>query len=156
MHKISFRALISAILAVGLLVTVASAQTSSWGAPGGYSAFPGMAPRQLLHLGLDSPDGPLVIETTFARYLTGLSRDDRSRVFAVAWHEEVEAHTRAHVRVDLKRLVHLRVPESRTGGGGLPRAGRQSTCSPTGRCSEPICCAQSASRCCWSWNSPPR
>ncbi len=44
MSKILVRTLISAILAFGLLVTVASAQMSPWGAPGGYSGYPGMAP----------------------------------------------------------------------------------------------------------------
>lgn len=44
MSKISLRALISAIFALGLLVTVASAQMSPWGAPGGYPAFTGMGP----------------------------------------------------------------------------------------------------------------
>ncbi|MGO9567334.1 MAG: hypothetical protein ACLP5H_07330 [Desulfomonilaceae bacterium] len=44
MYKMFFRILISAILAAGLLVTVASAQMSPWAATGGYSAYPGMAP----------------------------------------------------------------------------------------------------------------
>jgi hypothetical protein len=44
MSKISVRALVSAIVVVGLFVTVASAQMNPWGATGGYSAYPGMAP----------------------------------------------------------------------------------------------------------------
>jgi len=43
MSKISLRALVSAILAVGLLATAASAQMAPWGPSGGYSGFPQMA-----------------------------------------------------------------------------------------------------------------
>ncbi len=39
MYKMPFSRLISAFLAVGLLVTVASAQMSLWGATGGYPAL---------------------------------------------------------------------------------------------------------------------
>jgi hypothetical protein len=44
MSKSAFRSLMSAVLTVGLLATVASAQMSPWGASGGYPNFMGTAP----------------------------------------------------------------------------------------------------------------
>ena len=65
---------------------------------------------QLIHLTLER-DGALVIESAFVRRLGGGSRSgmEKSRVFAVRRPQGVEtAMRRAHVRVDLDRVVRIR------------------------------------------------
>jgi hypothetical protein len=72
--------------------------------------FPAMIPGQPVDLVSLAPGPQIVYHSVFVRRLAGLSHDDRSRIFALAWSEAIEPQVRSNVRVDIERVVHLRVP----------------------------------------------